>query len=856
MSSISIPQQRSTTGLVVVLYSFAVFSGIAALIYEVSWAKMLALTFGRSTLAVTAVVGGFMVGMGIGAWLYHKAQGTQMDSIKLYAVLEFGIALVTALLTPVFAVLPEFFAFTASFVPAGLTMDLFRTAFVVVILLIPAALMGATFPALCAILIRSREGVSRHLGPIYGMNTVGAALGALIAGFVLMEWVGLQGSVRIANSINLMIALLAWLLSTRVTSGPLNGVTDLNDADAVLPTELPIRVTGVVLFVSGFTTLAYEIVWFRALHYLFGIGTYAITMMLVVFLIGLGVGGVLAGRLRERHAPERILGYSQLGIALLAMAAIGAEYLLLTSPDLWARVSVFSFTGRSFGWQSRVLLAGLIALAMMLPATLLMGLSFPVASRLFLGDVRRLGERVGVAYLLANLGSIIGAGAAAFFLLPHLGTIRGTLAIAFGNIVLGILVLARSPNTNHRQAAWAITPTIALLAMWIALPAHLPFPTDTMENVGMTLLWSEEGDVATVQVRAITNSPQQRGVFVDGTMIGGTNGFRQTLWGKQRLLAHLPMALAPGIKTSLNVGFGSGSTLQALASYHAVQRLDVVEISAAVVRASQGYFTESNVLTDPRVSLDVEDIAHFLLRGESQYDLIISDGKVAEGFSGNELMLCRDFYEQVKQRLAVDGIFIHWLPLAYPSDAFKVMFRTFLASFPETEVFLDNNTGLYIIGSRLPIGRARAERLDDGVAARADFAQLNIPNMPSLMSRWLVSGQQLRRVLGEGRINTWNHSTSEFALSRADLRSLTEAGSQNLALLLEAKALSTAHPYLPSESPFVQSGNLLFLAALAASRNDFDETFRLVKEAVQANPMDPALQILLRGMKQIAARGP
>jgi len=310
MSSIAIPQQRSATGFVTLLYSFAVFSGIAALIYEVSWAKMLALTFGRSTLAVTAVVGGFMVGMGIGAWLYHKAQGRRIDAIKLYATLEVGIALVTALLTPVFAALPEFFAATASVVPAGLVMDIFRTMFVVAILIVPAALMGATFPALCTVLIRSRAGVSRHLGPIYGMNTVGAAMGAMIAGFILMEWVGLQGSVRIANGINLTVGLLAWLLSTRTTSRPLHEVTALSDEEAVLPTELPTRVTGVALFVSGFATLAYEIVWFRALRYLFGISSYALTVMLVVFLIGLGIGGVLAGRVR--HAPARVLGYAQL----------------------------------------------------------------------------------------------------------------------------------------------------------------------------------------------------------------------------------------------------------------------------------------------------------------------------------------------------------------------------------------------------------------------------------------------------------------------------------------------------------------------------------------------------------------
>lgn len=312
------------------------------------------------------------------------------------------------------------------------------------------------------------------------------------------------------------------------------------------------------------------------------------------------------------------------------------------------------------------------------------------------------------------------------------------------------------------------------------------------------------------------------------------------------------MALAPGIKASLNIGLGSGSTLQALAAYPTAGRLDVAEISASVARASQGYFAESNALNDHRVSLEVEDIAHFLLRGESQYDLIISDGKLAEGFSGNELMLSRDFYEQAKRRLTVDGMFIQWLPLAYPSDAFQVIFRTFLASFPETEVFLDLDTGLYIVGSRIPIGRERAERLN-GDAAGADLAQLNIPNMSALMARWLISGEQLRRFLGEGRINTWDHSTTEFSISRSNWRSLHEAGSQNLALLLEAKAPGTAHPYLPAESPFVRSSHLLFLAALAASRNEFEETFRLVNEAARANPMDPAPKILLQRMRQTAA---
>jgi len=264
-----------------------------------------------------------------------------------------------------------------------------------------------------------------------------------------------------------------------------------------------------------------------------------------------------------------------------------------------------------------------------------------------------------------------------------------------------------------------------------------------------------------------------------------------------------------------------------------------------VVRGSLGYFTESNVLNDPRVNLDVEDIAHFLLRGDSEYELIISDGKLAEGFSGNELMLCSDFYEQAKQRLTADGIFIQWLPLAYPTDAFKIVLRTFLASFPETELFLDFDTGLYMIGSRRPIGRVRAEQLDRELA-HEDLAALDIPNMSALMSRWVASGPELRRVVGEGRISTWDHSATEFAINRSDAPSLSASKSANLSLLLEARALSRSHPYLSPESPFVRSGNLVHLSRLAIFRGDFDEAIRLANQAARINPKDPVPRAILR----------
>ena len=833
---------------VALLYGFAVLSGAAALMYEVSWTKLLALTFGRSTLAATAVLGGFMVGMGIGAWLYHKVQARIRNDLKIYAVLEIAIALITALMTPVLIALPEFFASSASLVQAGLTMDLFRTGLVVALVLLPSAMMGATFPALCTVLIRSREGVSRHLGPIYGLNTVGAALGAMTAGFFLMEAAGLRGTVYVANSINLGIGLFAGWISLRSSPQSIKPATPIYDDEALLKTSLSPSVSATALFVSGFATLAYEIIWFRALRYLFGNSSYSLTVMLVVFLIGLGLGGLLAGRLQRRHQPERLLAYSQFGIAFMAILAIVLEYSVLRNPEILANVSVFAIATSHLTWEWRLLISVSGAFMIMLPPTLLMGLCFPVATRLFLGDLRLMGKRVGTAYFLSNLGSILGAGVAAFILLPELGTIHGTLAIAFFNLFLGVLILSSLPKNLGGRASWAIPPALFLGAAWIVLPGHLPFPTLHQNLPPMDLLWNEEGDVATVQVWSVRGAPELRGIFVDGTSIGETQGMRKSIWGKQRILAHLPMALAPQTKTSLNIGLGSASTLQALASYPQMEKLDVVEISQSVVDGTRDYFAEAQVLEDPRVHLEVEDIAHYLLKDDFKYELIISDGKIAEGFSGNELMLSREFYQQAKRRLTPHGIFIQWLPLTYPSKAFESILRTFTKSFQEVEVFFDYGTGLYLLGSEQPIGQQRVNQYQTELA-QEDMDFLGIPNISALMGRWMAGGTALTDSVGQGRINNWDHSASEFAINRANAQSLFEAAAPNLAVLLNARSYAPNHPYLSFDSAYSKSEHMVSLALYALLQNRPAKALRIAEQAALINPSDPTPQLLLESIQ-------
>jgi len=752
---------------------FAFSSGFAALIYQVAWSRMLSMTFGSSTLAVSAVVAGFMGGMGIGAWLYHRVGDRVPSPLRAYGLLEIAIAVSTALLTLCYLQLPRVFADVAGMVPAGLAMNVFRIATTFLLLLVPAAVMGGTYPALCRALIYSAKHVDRRLGWIYGLNTIGAAAGALATGFVLIEQIGSTGAVLVANAINLVIGIASLLVARRLAptaSAPRAG----NEA---LPSELPHWTTALVLFGSGFATLGYEIVWFRALHYLLGPGTYTLSTLLSIFLLGLGFGGLFYRVAVRWGRPERNLGFSQLCIAALAICAIGAEHYVMTRPALFDRFSIYSTALVNESWQWRVLVSVAVATALMLPATLWMGLTFPLASRLFLGDIDRLTARVGLAYLLSNLGSILGAIVAALFILPRLGTVEGTRLLAGVNLALGLLVLLRVREKSVRFAA--VTVTWGVIALSLALPARLAFgPKVVLDYPGMLLAYEEESELGTVQVfRAPSDRVLIQSMAIDGAIIAAMPTWDLALYAKQIILAHLPMTLDRDIRKVLAVGVASGSTVAEIARYPWVAHVDALEINSAVVRAGLR-FPDFQVFEDPRVDLVVEDALHFLLATDQRYDLIVNDAKEHLRFSGNSKVLSAEFYRYALDRLTECGLFVQEIPLIHDEVGLGLMLRTFERVFPVMEVFLLPPGQAVTVGSRCPIGgrvRPRLEELE--TAGVAETIRTFFSKDPTdLGALWIISGPEVRRVVGEGPINTWNDSPLEFHSYRQTLLNKFERG--------------------------------------------------------------------------------
>lgn len=807
---------------------------------------MLALAFGSSLLSVSAVVAGFMGGMGLGAWALYRAQGWVARPLLLYALLEIGIGLSAALWTVGFGWLPEFFARSAELLPMGLPQSLFRVVCVLLVLALPTALIGATYPALCAVLIRDRRDFERRLGWIYGSNTVGAAAGALLAGLLLIpEW-GLQATVRSGNLMNLAIGAVALVGSRRwgVSAASPSG------SAALLPTELPRAVTGTVLALSGMATLAYEVLWFRALRGLVGNSTFALTAVLVIFLLGLGLGALALRRVVDRGQPERDLARVQLGIAGFAAFAMVALQFLLGEPTL---VKALGSGLREYHWLLRIALHGCIALLLMLPATLLMGLSFPLANRLYVGDLRRLGEGVGRAYLLSNLGSIAGSLGAALLLLPYLGSVDGTRLVICLNLALGAWLLLRHLE-GERRDRWselALGALPALLLLMVVTGNPRLGPDDP-------LVFRREGDLGTVSVHRARWDPQRLAMSIDGAVIGVSEGWaepvekrhaaaRQLAYGvysKQILLAHLPLALDQELESVLQIGLGSATTLEALLLHPQLQSVESVEINPSVVEASR-MFPASRVYDDRRLRLVVEDAVHYLLRGSQPLDLIVSDGKQDLEHPGNAIFFSVEFYQLARDRLSEGGLFVQWVGLGTLNSDLRSLLRSMGAVFPYMDGFLLGGSTLLLVASDRSLAdrpRASDEAFGSGEVAE-QLRRAGAGSASYLRWSWLAGRDDLLETAGPGPLNTWDRPVIAFDTYRASLLQLEAANSLNLSMLLEAAERSdsfSAPDLVPAEASRRRATYVARRAWLAFVRDDPRAGAELLRQAAALDKVEGA----------------
>lgn len=732
-------------------------SGACGVTYQVLWLRLLALVFGVTTYAATTVLAAFMTGLAAGSILAGALLRRIRRPLLIFGVAEIVIAL-TALATPfqleAAASLYERLHPALSDGVGVLTPARFVVSFLV--LFVPTALMGLTLPVLSASRVVRGAAVGSRLGTLYAVNTLGAMAGAALTGFVLIGGIGMRRSFLLAASLNVAVGVAALLLwrrhaaSDEVTPSvpePSAGVAPTLPVSPVPPVP-PVRplppaprtlglvLTGVVA-VSGAAALALEVIWFRMLTQFLDATTYAFSTMLVTVLAGIGAGGAAAARLLRRDR-DWTAWLSGLQFAT-AIAVVGS--------------SAFLSWSYAAGWTSSPAQASAAA---MLPATLLMGLSFPIALRASLrgddlGDGAARGRRVGRMYAANVGGAVAGAVLAGFGLLPWLGTRRALIAAAFLYVVAGLLLLLVRPRARALPAAAVWVALFAVVALRVPDPFAAAF--DRRHGPGMQELWRHDGVQAAVSVRA---GGGRRSMFLDGIHQANDAPDMVRL---HRTIGHLPMVLHPSPADVLVVGLGGGATAGAV-SRHPAARIQVVELSEGVRRAA-GFFAHVNhdVLRDPDVRLRVDDGRNFLRLSGERFDVITAD-IIQPHHAGAGHLYSREYFQLVRGALRENGLAVQWT--GPPSAGqYRLVMRTFLSVFPDATLWCD---GELMIGALGPL------RVDPAVFARwraepetrAALDEIGLSDFAALTAWYTAGPEEMRRFLGKGPVLTDDQPRVEY----------------------------------------------------------------------------------------------
>ncbi|KAF0246135.1 MAG: spermidine [Planctomycetota bacterium] len=667
-------------------FIFAV-SGASALVYEVAWVRMLAANLGASSYTIGTVLAAYMGGIALGARWIGKRADRDSRPLLTYAKLEFGIALAAVLVPVAFMALPALNRAAYGVLEGKLwALTLVRCGLAFAILLVPTALMGATFPAMAS--AAASDGHKGYrVGLVYGANTLGAVAGVLIAGFWLIGNYGLRATTWIAAGANVAAALAAYVIASQQKPRvmiPEEGAAAVSEEEASRPEQ---KMALAAAAACGFVSLGFEVLWTRMFSVLFASITYSFAMMLAVFLLGLALGAPIAGRVSDlvKRARLELAGALMLAVAV---ASLGA-YLVFPHLRTQTGTTSLAFGGPSWPQYLRSL-AGDASAVMLFPAFLMGGILPVLARVLTQGPSAGMASRLGRVYAANTLGAMGGSLATGFILIPwihnfaHVAIVLAALSAAGG-----AALLFRGGHLKPMNR-WLVTG-VAAFAMAVTVAAG-PFRENVLlqkaglQKPGMTRLWYDEGPSLTVAV-VEDEKTRDRTMYTDAFKVAGTGDTYEYM----RMIAHLPMLLHPEAKSACVVGLGTGTTAGAL-SLWPLEKLDIVELCPEVARATP-YFKRANhglmdrIGKDPRIRLLFDDGKAYLRSTRRSYDVIVAE-PLNPHMTGASSLYSKEFYEAAKARLSAGGVVTQWIPIhgVKPED-FRSLFHTFTAVFPETAVW-------------------------------------------------------------------------------------------------------------------------------------------------------------------------
>ncbi len=650
-------------------------SGCAALLYQIVWFQLLQLVIGSSAISLGVLLGTFMGGMCLGSLGLARVISARRHPLRVYAWLELGIAACGIVVLYLIPVVGE--AYTA-LGGRGVGGVFLRGVLCAGCLLPPTILMGATLPAIGRWVQSTPNGVS-WLGYFYGGNTVGAVFGCLLAGFYLLRVHDMPTATYVAVLLNIAVAAIGLGLAS-VTPYDGAGAADLPTAAKRRDGSVPVYLA---IGLSGFTALGAEVIWTRDLSLLLGGTTYTFSIILSVFLIGIGLGSSAASYVsRDIRQPRVALGVCQL---LLVAWIAWTAYAISRSLPYWP---VFPQMVSSPWYLFQLDL--LRCVYAILPAACLWGASFPLALAAVVSERQDAGRMVGGVYAANTVGAILGALVFSTILIPAIGTQQAQrILVVVAALAAALLLLPLAQAPRQRLGAAAVAACAAVLALSVsALPFELvAFGRQAAGRLNyVNELYRGEGMNSTIAVSQLKRDPSVRYFHVAGKIEASSTPQDMRL---QLLLGNLPALFHPKPESVLVVGFGAGVTAGSFVPYPDLKRLVVCEMEPLVPQASARFFASENqaVFNDARTEIVYDDARHFIRTTREKFDIITSD-PIHPWVKGAATLYTREYFEHVKARLKPGGVVTQWVPL-YESniESVKSEIATFFEVFPNGTVW-------------------------------------------------------------------------------------------------------------------------------------------------------------------------
>lgn len=668
-------------------------SGFTGLVYEICWIRKASLVFGATILAISTVVAVFFAGLALGSYLFGKYSAKTSQPLKCYALLEVGLGVIALFNPAMFSVFDNLFGLLyPSIMHSFLYLSLIRCLFITVLLLPPTILIGGTLPLFCRQYVINEQKITLSVGLLYGLNTLGAAIGSMACGIFLIPYIGVNRTIWCCGIVNILIGLA--ISRMRLSAPVLQQKVDTPRVrDSLFSKQRSVpdlqhsaynsSLIAVLFFLSGFVALGNEIIWTRYLSLIIHNTVYTYTLTLTVTLTGIVLGTVLISTFSDRTRLRALIfgmAHILIGISVLTILMLPAGF--------WKDV---------IDTQLISTLLWITALILLLPS-ILAGISFPLAIRMVVNQPRLAGIGVGKMTAINMVGGIVGSLGIGFLVIPWLGMHKSVILSTGISLFIGftaIILLERAVKVVIRSAIVALT-----LAIWIAIPlvSGTKLPADFLAEKDNLIDFREglNSNLAVVKRHDINV------LEIDRLWQG------EELKSNQVMAAHVPMLLHQNPKDVLVIGVGVGQTASRFLFYD-IKKLDCVDIENELFEIIRKYF-DASWMEDNRVRLIAEDGRNYLTHINRKYDVISIE--IGQMFRPNLASFYTvDFYRAARERLNADGIVCQFVPLVFlDKEEFLSVIRTFLEVFPRSVLWY-NRYEFLLIGSLNGQPKLSAERL-------------------------------------------------------------------------------------------------------------------------------------------------